>query len=136
MLESHHWNRQLTAEQLGINRTTLYKKMKRLGLEDHPKARETAQVEKGKQLYTANACDYCHGPGAERWTMGVPDLRKASPATHDEFLGVVIGGSRASKGMPRFNTLTPDEGEALRAFILDRAWAAYNAQQAAAQGTR
>ncbi|MBX7071813.1 MAG: sigma-54 dependent transcriptional regulator [Pirellulales bacterium] len=44
VLESHHWNRQLTAEQLGINRTTLYKKMKRLGLEDHPKARETAQV--------------------------------------------------------------------------------------------
>jgi DNA-binding NtrC family response regulator len=44
VLESHHWNRQLTAEQLGINRTTLYKKMKRLGLEDHPKARETAHV--------------------------------------------------------------------------------------------
>ncbi|MFZ5833503.1 MAG: sigma-54-dependent transcriptional regulator [Planctomycetota bacterium] len=32
-LESHHWNRQATAEALGINRTTLYKKMKRLGLE-------------------------------------------------------------------------------------------------------
>ena len=29
VLESNHWNRQLTAETLGINRTTLYKKMKR-----------------------------------------------------------------------------------------------------------
>ncbi|MHC4400385.1 MAG: sigma-54-dependent transcriptional regulator [Planctomycetota bacterium] len=34
VLEAHHWNRQATAEALGINRTTLYKKMKRLGLED------------------------------------------------------------------------------------------------------
>lgn len=33
-LQSNDWNRQDTAEALGINRTTLYKKMKRLGLED------------------------------------------------------------------------------------------------------
>jgi DNA-binding NtrC family response regulator len=34
VLESHNWNRNATADSLGINRTTLYKKMKRLGLED------------------------------------------------------------------------------------------------------
>jgi len=34
VLEAHHWNRHETAEALGINRTTLYKKMKRLGLEE------------------------------------------------------------------------------------------------------
>ncbi|TWT47730.1 sigma-54-dependent transcriptional regulator [Botrimarina hoheduenensis] len=34
VLELNGWNRNETADQLGINRTTLYKKMKRLGLED------------------------------------------------------------------------------------------------------
>ncbi len=32
-LEANNWNRQSTAEQLGINRTTLYKKMKSLGID-------------------------------------------------------------------------------------------------------
>ena len=31
-LEANQWNRQKTAEVLGINRTTLYKKMKALGI--------------------------------------------------------------------------------------------------------
>jgi DNA-binding NtrC family response regulator len=34
VLESNQWNRNATADELGINRTTLYKKMKRLGLEE------------------------------------------------------------------------------------------------------
>lgn len=38
VLQSNQWNRHATAEALGINRTTLYKKMKRLGLEDQPMA--------------------------------------------------------------------------------------------------
>jgi DNA-binding NtrC family response regulator len=33
-LEANHWNRNETADVLGINRTTLYKKMKRLGIDD------------------------------------------------------------------------------------------------------
>ena len=35
-LTANGWNRQLTATRLGINRTTLYKKMKRYGLETVP----------------------------------------------------------------------------------------------------
>ncbi len=34
-LKANHWNRQETARQLQINRTTLYKKMKRYGLDEH-----------------------------------------------------------------------------------------------------
>ena len=32
-LKHNGWNRQKTADQLGINRTTLYKKMKACGIE-------------------------------------------------------------------------------------------------------
>ena len=35
-LRANGWNRQLTAEQLSINRTTLYKKMKRYNLDTEP----------------------------------------------------------------------------------------------------
>jgi DNA-binding NtrC family response regulator len=34
VLEANNWNRNATADSLGVNRTTLYKKMKKLGLED------------------------------------------------------------------------------------------------------
>lgn len=38
VLQQNDWNRNATAEQLGINRTTLYKKMKRLGLDEAHRA--------------------------------------------------------------------------------------------------
>ena len=41
-LRQHNWNRQVTAEVLGINRTTLYKKMKNFGLEVDPAASTTS----------------------------------------------------------------------------------------------
>ncbi len=41
VLESNGWNRNATADTLGINRTTLYKKMKRLGLEDRAEAKSS-----------------------------------------------------------------------------------------------
>ncbi len=37
-LDAHQWNRQQTAKALGINRTTLYKKMKRHGLDQDAQA--------------------------------------------------------------------------------------------------
>jgi len=39
VLESNSWNRNATADSLGVNRTTLYKKMKKLGLEDRLEVR-------------------------------------------------------------------------------------------------
>ncbi|HEX5445045.1 MAG TPA: sigma-54 dependent transcriptional regulator [Pirellulales bacterium] len=39
VLQGNGWNRNATADSLGINRTTLYKKMKRLGLEEYERQR-------------------------------------------------------------------------------------------------
>lgn len=36
VLRANNWNRNATADQLGVNRTTLYKKMRKLGLADPP----------------------------------------------------------------------------------------------------
>lgn len=44
VLEAHRWNRQASAAALGINRTTLYKKMKRLGLDDLIQHAGTANI--------------------------------------------------------------------------------------------
>ena len=41
VLKSKNWNRNATADVLGINRTTLYKKMKRLGLEEERRVAES-----------------------------------------------------------------------------------------------
>jgi DNA-binding NtrC family response regulator len=41
VLESNDWNRFATADMLGINRTTLYKKMKRLGLDESRRPAKT-----------------------------------------------------------------------------------------------
>jgi quinohemoprotein ethanol dehydrogenase len=84
---------------------------------------------KGELLFSAYACDYCHGPKAERLGMSVADLRKASKDTHLQFAGIVIGGARAFMGMPAFHDMPIADVEALRAFVLSQAWAAYNAQQ-------
>jgi len=84
---------------------------------------------KGEVLFSAYACDYCHGPKAERLGMSVPDLRKASKDTHVQFAGIVIGGVRAFKGMPAFHDMPIGDVEAIRAFTLSEAWAAYDAQQ-------
>ncbi len=42
-LRHNNWCRQATADQLNINRTTLYKKMKRYGLDQHPAAQGITQ---------------------------------------------------------------------------------------------
>jgi PQQ-dependent dehydrogenase (methanol/ethanol family) len=93
-----------------------------------PRPDSAALVLKGRILFAAKGCEDCHGPGAVR-KVGpdtVPDLRRASAQTHDEFAPIVIGGLRRDKGMPVFaGQITPEELQALQAFILDQAWNAY-----------
>jgi len=87
-----------------------------------------ALAARGELLFSAYACDYCHGPRAERLGMSVPDLRRATKATYAAMAGIVIGGARASRGMPAFHDMPIDDLEAIRAFVLSAAWQAYREQ--------
>lgn len=73
----------------------------------------------GKQLYKEN-CIFCHGIDAVAGPL--PDLRYASKEVHEQFQAIVLGGARASLGMPAFaEYLDVDEVRAIQAYVLARA---------------
>jgi quinohemoprotein ethanol dehydrogenase len=84
---------------------------------------------KGELLFSEYACDYCHGPKAERLGMSVPDLRRASRQTYETMPAIVIGGALSAGGMPAYPEMPVADLEAIRAFILSAATSAYEAQQ-------
>jgi quinohemoprotein ethanol dehydrogenase len=81
-------------------------------------------VKVGYQLYAQN-CMVCHGPMVQ--SSGVlPDLRWSGiAADKGAWHAVVIEGALRSNGMVSFaNNLTPEQAEAIRAYVLDQAWMA------------
>jgi len=65
-------------------------------------------------------CAGCHGINAVAGP--VPDLRYASKGAHEHFEEIVLGGARASLGMPSFQKiLTAGQVRAIQAYILFRA---------------
>ena len=78
------------------------------------------QIDQGRPLYTLY-CSVCHGGGG---TSGgsVPDLRRMNAETHEQFIGIVLGGLREPKGMPTFaNSLTIEQVSAIHAYLRKRA---------------
>lgn len=96
-------------------------------IEKTPKAEafgSLALVSEGAVHFARN-CAVCHGPLAV--SSGVlPDLRwSAIAGNKDAWNGVVIDGNLAANGMVSFaDYLTPDESEAIRAYVLSQAEAA------------
>ncbi len=82
---------------------------------DLPTAPEV--IAQGAELYKAN-CQTCHGAGgASQGAM--PNLQKASQATHESFEAIVLGGQREAKGMPSFvGRLTAEETRLIQAYII------------------
>ena len=79
-------------------------------------------IETGGRLYADYWCGGCHGKKAVARVGGtVPDLRYASPQTHLQWNGIVIGGARSARGMPA-HEMSVDEAEAIRQYVLSRAW--------------
>lgn len=76
-------------------------------------------VHKGLLLFNSH-CFTCHGLNAIAGPL--PDLRYSSKPTLDSLESIVLGGTRASGGMPSFKkVLGAKEVEAIRAYIISRA---------------
>jgi quinohemoprotein ethanol dehydrogenase len=77
-----------------------------------------ATVALGEDLYSAN-CGLCHGAAARG---GVKDLRHMSPDTHENFLAIVLHGTRAQQGMASFaDVLSEEQAEAIHHYLIARA---------------
>ena len=75
-------------------------------------------IHEGSQLF-GSYCFPCHGVNAEAGPT--PDLRYASKATLDDIEGIVLGGSKASLGMPSFaKVLKAKQVQAIRAYLVSR----------------
>jgi quinohemoprotein ethanol dehydrogenase len=68
-------------------------------------------------------CDRCHSPDLNSVKSGaIPDLRRATAATHAAFESIVRGGARRALGMPSFaGDLTADQVRLIQAYVLDEA---------------
>jgi PQQ-dependent dehydrogenase (methanol/ethanol family) len=76
-------------------------------------------VHEGSLLYGVH-CSLCHGTNVVAGP--VPDLRYASKETLERLDEIVLGGERASLGMPSFKKiLNADQVHAIRAYIVTRA---------------
>lgn len=88
-----------------------------------PRPTDAAQVVQGEVLYN-RYCSRCHTFGRSV----LPDLRRLSPATDAMFYDIVLHGAYGMKGMARWDdVLTRADAEALHAYFMDQAWAAYDA---------
>lgn len=85
------------------------------------------QIARGDKIFNLT-CGACHGAGAQG--IGVlPDLRRSGALAHqDVWRQIVLDGMLADNGMASFaRYLTPDDAEAVRAYVNDRARAAQKA---------
>lgn len=110
---------------------------------------ETIQL--GAALYTKHICHDCHGPqadgsGAFTEDGAIPDLRYLPEESHRLWDATVLGGSHQRNGMPGFGNppgfpivirkMTPQESEAIHAYVIDLSWKAYNAEQSKFAGEK
>ena len=77
---------------------------------------DPAFIERGQVLYSSN-CGSCHGISAKSGGI-VPDLRYMSQQTQEEFVNIVLGGSKVHQGMIGFaETLDLRDAKSLQAYL-------------------
>ena len=101
-------------------------------------------MQRGAELADSRNCTGCHSPrleGSGRWIVngGIPDLRYMPPEAHRDWNAIVLGGSHRAQGMLAFGVaaatpatpaLTASDADDIHAYVIDRAWAAYDQQLA------
>ena len=87
----------------------------------------TQRIAHGEELYTRH-CSRCHAMGRGL----IPDLRRLKPELHAIFPDIVLKGALLPVGMARFDDiLKPADVDDIHAFVIDQAWAAFDAQSQA-----
>jgi quinohemoprotein ethanol dehydrogenase len=73
-------------------------------------------------------CSRCHVLGLNV----TPDLRKLNAGLHAQFKDIVLHGLLAPAGMERFDDILSEQDvDNIHAYLIDQAWVAYRAQEAA-----
>jgi quinohemoprotein ethanol dehydrogenase len=108
-------------------------------------------IRQGAQLYKTFVCDGCHSPGLDgsgAWVEdgAIPDLRYAPSQVHRNWHAIVLKGTHWDQGMPGFADppkfafpnmrMTPEQADAIHAYVIDGAWKAYKGEQEQAQNER
>jgi len=87
-----------------------------------------AQIAAG-ELKFIEECSRCHVLGVS----STPDLRRLNAGLHATFKDIVLKGILAPAGMERFDDILSEQDvDNIHAYIIDQAWVAYRAQEAAA----
>ena len=95
-----------------------------------PQQSGTAElVARGEILYGQTGCVWCHGVDVEGGSDSVPNLRYLTEEKHAAWDAIVLGGAYQHKGMLSYkDALSAEDSAAIHAYVIDRAWKAYNEQ--------
>jgi quinohemoprotein ethanol dehydrogenase len=145
--ESKYGPARLLAFKLGASLPFAFPKVSIPEVPRPPAQTQPAEsVKRGELLAGEFGCTGCHSPrldGSGRWVVdgGIPDLRYMPAEAHRDWYAIILGGSHSKQGMLSFASpraipptpaMTQAEADDIHAYVIDRAWAAYNSQQAAA----
>jgi mono/diheme cytochrome c family protein len=90
---------------------------------------DAALVRRGRQIWDSNGCELCHGVSAIGGMGSIPDVRRINSDRLALLDQIVRGGLFKANGMPVFaESIKPEDIPALRAFIVEKAWVAYEEQ--------
>jgi quinohemoprotein ethanol dehydrogenase len=88
---------------------------------------DKAAIDAGEVKFVEE-CSRCHALGINV----TPDLRRLNAGLHAQFKDIVLHGVLGAAGMERFDDILSEaDVERIHAYLIDQAWVAYRAQQAA-----